>query len=161
MNIIKKRRAVSPGFITIIMIFLAICLVTAGALSLSATGRGGKLVDASAEYMQKYTSACVESEKRLALADGIIASAAGSGLFDLNFPAMLSEQDCFDYSFDRKYYTVTCLTPIDGKTSVYWEIQVDAYPADNRGGYEIISQRIVDNSDMQPEEEEHLNVWLG
>ncbi|MCM1523029.1 MAG: hypothetical protein NC120_01110 [Ruminococcus sp.] len=166
MNIINKRRAglkrraFSPGFTTILMIFLAVCLITAGAMSLAATGRGGKLTDASAAHMKLYTEACCESEKRLAEADGMIASAAGSGIFDMNFPALIAEREYFDCSFDGKNYTVSCSTPIDDKTSVYWEILVNAFPQDNRGGYELISRRIADN-DAGSEEEEHLNVWLG
>ncbi len=156
-----NRKNISvTGFLTIIMVFMIISLVTIGGLSLSATEKGGKFSERTGEYLILYRNARNESERRLAEVDGCIAAAAYSGLFDLNFEGLISELDYAEYEFDGKTYTVECTTPVDGRTAVYWKISVDAFPADNRGGYTLTEHRTVTVSD-ESDEDDRLNVWLG
>lgn len=119
-----KKNITVPGFMTLITVFLIVSLVSLGGLACAAAAGGSALADRSAEYLTRYRSAYNLSEKRLAEVDGCIAQAAESGLFDMNFEAMVSELDYAEYHIEKDFYTVSCTTPVDGSTAVYWEIKV-------------------------------------
>ena len=158
----KSIKTVSvPGFLTIIVIFLVICLASVGAAALSVTAGGGRLTEKSEERLHLYREAKNLSEIRLSQVDGCIAEAAYSGLFDMNFEELISELDFAESSRQGDYFTVSCSTPIDGSTAVYWEIRVDAVPSDSRGSYIMTENRIIYISDDLSEDDEHLNVWQG
>lgn len=156
----NKNRTSPVGFLTIVTVFLIISLVTLGALSLIATGRGSAFSDRTEEHMNDYRAAWEESQKRLAMTDGCIVKAASTGMFDMNFPVLMEELDFAEVSFDGKAFTVRCETIVDERTSLFWEITADAFPADGRGGYTVTASGTV-YSESEDEEEEHLNVWLG
>lgn len=158
----RNIKAVStPGFLTMIVIFLVISLASIGAAALSVTAGGGKLTEKSAHRLKEYREAKNLSEIRLSQVDGCIAEAAYSGLFDLNFEELIGELDFACCSRQGEYFTVSCSTPIDEGTAVFWEIRVSAEPDDNRGGYEMIRSCIIYSDEDSAETEEHLNVWLG
>lgn len=158
----KSFKTVSvPGFLTIIVIFLVICLASVGAAALSVTAGGGKLTEKSEESLHLYREAKNLSEIRLSQVDGCIAEAAYSGLFDMNFEELISGLDYAACSREGDHFTVSCSTPIDGSTAVYWEIRVDAFPSDSRGSYSLIQNRVIYLSDESENDDEHLNVWLG
>ena len=119
-----KKNITVPGFMTLITVFLIVSLVSLGGLACAAAAGGSALADRSAEYLTRYRSVYNLSEKRLAEVDGCIAQAAESGLFDMNFEAMVSELDYAEYHIEKDFYTVSCTTPVDGSTVVYWEIKV-------------------------------------
>lgn len=149
-----------PGFLTIIVIFLVICLASVGAAALSVTAGGGRLTEKSEERLHLYRQARNLSETRLSQVDGCIAEAAYSGLFDLNFEELMSGLDFAHCSREGDHFIVSCSTPIDGQTAVFWEIRVDSTPSDSRGGYVILQNRIIYSSEAE-EENEHINVWQG
>ena len=149
-----------PGFLTIIVIFLVICLASVAAAALSVTAGGGRLTEKSEERLHLYQNAKNLSEIRLSQVDGCIAEAGYSGLFDMNFEELMSGLDFVRCSREGEYFTVSCTTPIDEKTAVYWEISVDAFPSDSRGSYSMTDNRIIYFSD-ESEDDEHLNVWQG
>lgn len=157
----KFERRSFPGFLTIITVFVIICLVTLGALALSATSRGAVPAEKNAEYMKLYRDADNLARLRLAEADGCIAAAAYSGLFDLNFEALISELDYIQWERSADFYVLSCTTPADERTAIYWEIKVNAFPDDRRGGYELVEMKLIDTADTEQAEDEHLNVWLG
>lgn len=156
----NKNRTSPVGFLTIVTVFLIISLVTLGALSLIATGKGSAFSDKTEEYMKSYRAAWEESQKRLAMTDGCIVKAASTGLFDMNFPVLMEELDFAEVSFDGKLFTVRCETPINERTSLFWEITADPFPADRRGGYTVTASGTV-SSDSIVQDDEYLNVWLG
>lgn len=157
----RKFKTVSaPGFLTLIAVFLIITLASVGAAALSATGRGGRLTEKSAERLEKYQAAKNLSAQRLSEIDGCIAAAAASGLFDMNFEALVEELDFVSCRREGEYYIVSCSTPIDEMSSVYLELSVDAYPSDRRGSFEIVREAVVYASEKE-DGEERLNVWQG
>ncbi|MCI7766834.1 MAG: hypothetical protein MSJ26_02485 [Oscillospiraceae bacterium] len=157
----KNIKKVSvPGFLTIIVIFLIISLASVGAAALSVTAGGGRLTEKSEERLHLYREAKNLSEIRLSQVDGCIAEAAYSGLFDMNFEELVSGLDFAEYSREGDHFIVSCSTPIDSHTAVFWEITVDADPSDSRGGYVILQNRIIYSSDAA-EDGEHINVWQG
>lgn len=156
-----KKYSSAPGFLTVISVFLIVTLISVGALACAVTSGGSVLTDRSAEYLSKYRSAYNESERRLAAADGCIAASASTGLFDINFEAEISELEYIDMKRLADCYLLSCTTPVDGKTAVYWEIRVPLDPGGRRGDYELLERRTVDISAEENEEEEHLNVWQG
>ncbi|MGN1102056.1 MAG: hypothetical protein ACI4RG_07670 [Huintestinicola sp.] len=156
----RYKTVSAPGFLTLITVFLIITLTSVGAAALSATGRGDKLTGKSAEWLNKYQTAKNLSVKRLSEIDGCIAAAADSGLFDMNFEALIEELDYASCTAEGEHYIVTCSTPIDEKSSFYLEVRVDAFPTDRRGSYEIIRNAVV-YDEQEDEDEEHLNVWQG
>lgn len=156
-----KFKTVSvPGFLTLITVFLIITLSSVGAAALSATGRGDRLTEKSAERLEEYQAAKNMSEHRLSQIDGCIAAAADSGFFDMNFEALIEELDFVSCRREGENYIVSCSTPIDESSSVYLELSVDAFPADRRGNYEIIREAVVYSSEEE-DDEERLNVWQG
>lgn len=156
----KSRTISAPGFLTLIAVFLIITLASVGAAALSATGRGDRLTEKSAERLEKYQAAKNLSAERLSEIDGCIAAAADTGLFDMNFEALIEELDFASCQREGEFFIVSCSTPIDEKASVYLELKVNAYPSDRRGSYEIIREAVVYSTD-EGTDEEHLNVWQG
>ena len=156
----KIKTVSAPGFLTLITVFLIITLASVGAAALSATGRGDRLTEKSAERLEKYQTAKNLSARRLSEIDGCIAAAADSGLFDMNFEALIEELDYASCRREGDNYIVSCSVPIDERASVYLELSVDAYPTDRRGSFEIVRNAVVYASEEE-DEEEHLNVWQG
>ncbi|WP_432651672.1 hypothetical protein [Huintestinicola sp.] len=156
----KFKTVSAPGFLTLITVFLIITLASVGAAALSATGRGDRLTEKSAERLEKYQAAKNLSAQRLSEIDGCIAAAADSGLFDMNFEALIEELTFASCTKEGEHYIVSCSTPIDEKSSVYLELSVDAFPTDRRGSYEIIREAVVYAAEEE-DEEERLNVWQG
>lgn len=156
-----KKNITVPGFMTLITVFLIVSLVSLGGLACAAAAGGSALADRSAEYLTRYRSAYNLSEKRLAEVDGCIAQAAESGLFDMNFEAMVSELDYAEYHIEKDFYTVSCTTPVDGSTAVYWEIKVPLDASAEGERYTVTARRTVAMEPEDGSEEEHINVWLG
>lgn len=156
----RYKTVSAPGFLTLITVFLIITLASVGAAALSATGRGNRLTEKSAERLDKYQEAKNLSAQRLSEIDGCIAAAADTGLFDLNFEALMKELTFAACQREGEHYIVTCSTPIDDKASVYLELKVNAYPADRRGSFEIVRNAVVYNEE-ENDDEEYLNVWQG
>lgn len=157
----RKNKAVSaPGFLTLIAVFLIITLASVGAAALSATGRGSRLTEKSGERLEAYQAAKNLSAIRLSEIDGCIAAAADTGLFDMNFEALMEELTFASCRREGNLFIVSCSTPIDERSSVFLELRVDAFPADRRGSYEIIREAVVYASEAEPENEP-LNLWQG
>jgi len=156
----KKNFSV-PGFMTLITVFLIVSLITLGGLACAAASGGSALADRSGEYLTGYRSAYNKSERRLAELDGIIAQAAESGVFDLNFEALVSEYDYYEYYIEGGCYMVSCTTPVDDSTAVYWEISVPADVTPDGERYTVAVRRTVSVSDESESDDEHINVWLG
>lgn len=156
----KFKTVSAPGFLTLIAVFLIITLASVGAAALSATGRGDRLTEKSAERLEKYQAAKNLSAQRLSEIDGCIAAAADTGLFDINFEAFIEELDYVSCRREGEFFIVSCSTPIDESSSVYLELSVNAFPDDRRGSFEIIRDAVVYNTE-EDEDEELLNVWQG
>ncbi|MGN0643120.1 MAG: hypothetical protein ACI4JJ_08220 [Huintestinicola sp.] len=156
----EKRSFNMTGFLTLMMIFVTVILVTVGALSIAYTGRSRDISDRSAEHIGSFYKAYSLSEERLSDVDGCIALAARSGAFDLTFEGYLSELDFAEYSYSGGKYIISCTTDIDGKTAVYWEISVDAEQTSPRGEYELLCRKTVSISE-DTEEDKPLDVWDG
>ena len=150
-----------PGFLTILSVFIIIALAVIGTAALSATGRGNRLTEKSEEWLTKYRDAENLTEVRLSQIDGCIAAAADSGLFDMNFEALVSELDFITLENENGYYIVACKTPIDDRAYIYLKLKVDSRPADRRGSYEMTRKAVVYADDISDDEEEWLNVWQG
>ena len=150
----------APGLLTLIAVFLIITLASVGAAALSATGRGDRLTEKSAEQLDKYQEAKNLSVQRLSEIDGCIAAAADTGLFDINFEVLIDELEFASVRREEKFYIVSCSTPIDEMSSVYFELRVDAFPANRRGSFEIVRNAVVYNAEKY-DDEEPLNVWQG
>lgn len=156
---IKTMRV--PGFLTILSVFLIIALAAIGTAALSATGRGNRLTEKSEEWLTKYRSAENLSQIRLSQIDGCIAAAADSGLFDMNFEALVNELDFITLTNENGYYIVTCNTPIDDRAYIHLELKIDPQPSDRRGGYEMTRKAVVYADGSSDEEDGRLNVWQG
>lgn len=156
----KLKKISAPGFLTLITVFLIITLASVGAAALSATGRGDRLTEKTADRLETYQAAKNLSMKRLSEIDGCIAAAADTGLFDMNFEALIEELTFASCRREGEFYIVTCSAPIDERASVYLELSVDAFPSDRRGSYEIIRNAVVYNEE-ENDDEERLNVWQG
>lgn len=150
-----------PGFLTILSVFLIIALAAVGTAALSATGRGSRLTEKSEEWLTKYRDAENLTEIRLSRIDGCIAAAADSGLFDMNFEALVSGLDFITLENESGYYIITCKTPIDDRAYIYLELKIDSSPDDRRGSYEITRKAVVYADEASDEEEDRLNVWQG
>lgn len=155
-----KKNVSVPGFMTLITIFLIVCLVMLGGLACAGASGGSALADRSEEYLTLYRSAYNLSEMRLAEVDGCIAQAAESGLFDMNLEALLSELDYAEYRMENGKYVISCTTPVNDITAVYWEINVPLDAAEEQR-YTVAARRTVTQETENEAGEEHINVWLG
>ncbi len=155
----NKKHSNSAGFLTVISLFLIISLASVGAMAISATNGGERLTQRTGEYAQLYSAACEKNEKTLAQVDSCICEAAASGLFDMNFEALISELDGVSWSVENGVYTVDITTPIDSRTAVNTRIKADAVFTGSKGIRTAPVRKTIITDDA--DDDEHLNVWQG
>lgn len=152
MNERKSARptGIGTGYLSLMMVFVMLCLTMLAALSLSAAENGKKFSERSAEYTKEYYAADLAAKETLAEIDGIIGKYSDYG--DFMLIAELDGLDGIEYEQVMGGAEVSWLTPINERQSIYCKVKF------SNGGFEILSRRTVSSAEST---EAPLNVWLG
>lgn len=147
----KTRPAgIGTGYLSMMMIFVILCLTMLAALSFSASESERKYSEKSAEYTKTYYEADARAKKTFAE----IAETAGNygDYNDFMFFAQLEEIEGVSYESVPGGVDISWTTQINDRQSIYSEIRI------TDEGIDVKSWRTI-QGDIP--EENYLNVWLG
>ncbi len=147
----KSRPAgIGTGYLSLMMIFVMLCLTLLAALSLSAAESGKKFSERSAEYTKEYYAADLAAKERLAEIDAAVSGYADYS--DFMLLAELDRMEGVEYIQTPAGLEVSFLTAINERQSISLKVKF------SQGGFEVLSRRTVSTAEA---EEEPLNVWSG
>ncbi len=141
---------IGTGYLSIMMIFVVLCLTMLAALSYSSAAAEKKYSDKSGEYTREYYAADLEAKRVLAEIDAVAAEYGGpqgigfaDGLTDIEGVSVLVLPDGAEVSWQ---------TPVNEKQSISAKVRYSL------NGYEITEWKTVFSSES---ENKPLNVWSG
>lgn len=146
----RKPAGIGSGYLSIMMIFVVLCLTMLAALSYSTAAGEKKYSEKSAEYTKAYYAADFEAKRTLAAADGVISEY--SDYADFMLTAELDCMENIEYETVSDGIEVSWKTPINQSQSIFCRVRFSG------GSFEIISWR---TGSAAEDEEKPLNVWLG
>ena len=152
MNNDENRRPVGigTGYLSIMMIFVVLCLTMLAALSYSAASAEKNYSDRSAGYTKEYYAADFEAKRILAEIDGI--AAGYENYTDFMLLAELDEIEIIEYVSRPDSLEISWLTPINERQSISAAVKYSGE------GYIITGWRTVSSTET---ENRPLNVWDG
>ncbi|RGY98405.1 hypothetical protein [Clostridium sp. AM58-1XD] len=147
------------GISSLILIFIVLCLVTFGLLSLSSARNDLVLAERNAEAVQEYYRADTEGERFIAMADSRLKKlAADSGMN--NFPSVSSEklkQIMGDYYNENER---TIRTDISMERGQALHVELDLEKDSRRGTFCSVRSFYVYNQEDY-EIDQSIPVWTG
>lgn len=146
----RKPAGIGVGYLSIMMIFVVLCLTMLAALSYSTASNENKYSEKSAAYTKAYYTADLEAKRTLAEVDGIV-----SGYGDYTDFMLLGELDGMEnirYESVLGGIEVSWSTPVNQTQSIFSRVRFSG------GSFEIISWRTGSSFE---EEEKPLGVWQG
>ena len=146
----KRPAGIGTGYLSIMMIFVVLCLTMLAALSYSAASAEKGYSVKSGDYTREYYAADLEAKRVLAEIDGIAAEY--DDYTDFMFLAELDEIDGVEYASLPGKVEISWLTPINERQSISASVRYSG------GGYVITSWQTVSSSEF---ESKPLNVWQG
>lgn len=153
MNDAKKERkpaGIGSGYLSIMMIFVVLCLTMLAALSYSTASSENKYSEKSAEYTKSYYAADLEAKRTLAAVDGVVSGY--DDYADFMLTAELDGMENIEYETVFDGIDVSWSTPINQSQSIFSRVRFSG------GSFEIISWRTGSAAEA---EEKPLNVWSG
>lgn len=149
----RKPAGIGSGYLSIMMIFVSLCLTMLAALSYSTAAGENRYSLKSAEYTKAYYAADLEAKRTLAAVDNIMAQ--HTLLFD-SFEVLQEIEDIGGVTGRHAigYTSASWHTPINQSQSIFCEVEYTS------AGREITAWRTVSNSDRE-EDRPQLDVWLG
>lgn len=146
----RKPAGIGSGYLSIMMIFVVLCLTMLAALSYSTASGENKYSEKSAEYTRAYYAADLEAKRTLAEVDGVVS---GYGDYtDFMLTAELDGMENIEYKSVFGGIEVSWSTPINQSQSIFSCVRF------SYGGFEIISWR---TGSVTETENKPLGVWLG
>ena len=146
----KRPAGIGTGYLSIMMIFVVLCLTMLAALSYSAASAEKRYSDKSGEYTREYYAADLEAKRVLAEIDSIAAEY--DDYSDFMFLSELDEIDGAEYEMIPGGVEISWLTPINERQSISSSVKYSGR------GYTITEWRTVSSSEF---ESKPLNVWQG
>lgn len=146
----KRPVGIGTGYLSIMMIFVVLCLTMLAALSYSAAQNEMKYSEKSGDYNKAYYAADLEAKRTLAGVDSAVAESGGYA--DFMFLAALDEMENVEYSPFAGGIEISWRTPINDRQSISARIRYE------EGGYEITEWRTVCTESVS---DAPLNVWNG
>lgn len=146
----KRPVGIGTGYLSIMMIFVVLCLTMLAALSYSTAQNEQKYSEKSGDYTKAYYAADLEAKRVLAAVDAVASEY--DNYTDFMFFAELDEIDGVDYMPLPDGIEISWTTPINNRQSIRAAVKYSA------GRYEINEWRTVyaDYETSTP-----LNVWNG
>jgi len=145
-----RPAGIGTGYLSLMMIFVLLCLTMLAALSFSAAESERKYSEKSAAYTKAYYEADTLAKKKLADVAETVA-----GYTDYSDFMLLSELDAIEgisYENPPDGIDINWTTAINDRQSIYSEIRI------TDAGLDIISWRTIQG---ELPDEEPLGVWLG
>lgn len=146
----KRPLGTGTGYLSIMMIFVVLCLTLLAALSYSAASAEKKYSEKSGEYTMEYYAADLEAKRLLAEIDGMAVNY--SDRTDFMFLAELDELENIEYIVLPDGVEISWQTPVNDRQSISVSVRYSGE------GYVIRQWKTV--SSAEPENRP-LNVWDG
>lgn len=150
----KKFSVTNIGSISLLMIFIILCMVTLAALSLSSAASEANSAQKFADHNTKYYQAGNQAEETLDIIDGILAESytvsADSAAYFTEVEtrlAKLSTNITINISAEYKSATIDYITSVDDSQSLEVELTLADPFTTSSGFYKITSWREVQTSD--------------
>ena len=146
----SRPAGIGTGYLSLMMIFVTLCLTALAALSFSAARNEKKFSVRSADYTAEYYSADLEAKRTLAEIDSVVSGY--SDYRDFMLLAELDEIGGIEYETLPDGLTASWKTEINDRQNISCRVKFSA------GGFEILGWRTVSAGET---EEAPLGVWLG
>lgn len=146
----KKPAGTGVGYLSVMMIFVTLCLTMLAALSCSTAENQRRYSEKSAEYTREYYAADLAAKEVLAEVYGAVSEYGD--YTDFMLLAELDGIEDIEYSSVRDGLTVNWKTPVNDTQSIFCEVKFSG------GDYRILSWQTVSSAEF---EEKPLNVWSG
>lgn len=146
----KKPAGIGVGYLSVMMIFVTLCLTMLAALSCSTAENQRRYSEKSAEYTKAYYAADLAAKRVLTEVDGIV-----SGYGDYTDFMLLAELDGMEnigYQNIPGGIAISWKTPVNATQSLSCEVEYTAK------GRKITAWSTVSSADTV---EKPLNVWSG
>lgn len=150
----KKFSVMNIGSISLLMIFIILCMVILAALSLSSAAGNKSSADKFAVHSTNYYKASNQAEEVLDQIDGILAKSyqisPDSSTYFSEIKAMLSESDIgvnLNVSIESKPATLNYTTTVDGSQALEVELTLNDPWTTSSGFYTITSWTEVATSE--------------
>lgn len=146
----SRPAGIGTGYLSLMMIFVTLCLTALAALSFSAAENGRRFSVRSADYTAEYYAADLEAKRTLAELDTVVSGY--SDYMDFMLLAELDELNGTEYVTFPDGLEVSWKTPINDRQNISCKVKFSA------DGFEILDWRTVSAGET---EEAPLGVWLG
>lgn len=146
----SRPAGIGTGYLSLMMIFVTLCLTALAALSLSAAENEKSFSVKSADYTAEYYAADLEAKRTLAEIDSVVSGY--SDYRDFMLLAELDEVNGAEYETLPDGLTVRWKTPINDRQDIFCAVKFSG------GGFEILEWRTVSSGET---ENAPLGVWLG
>ena len=146
----KRPAGIGTGYLSIMMIFVVLCLTMLAALSYSAASAEKRYSDKSGDYTREYYAADLEAKRVLAEIDGIAAEY--DDYTDFMFLAELDAVEGTEYRQLPDGVEISWQTQINERQSISAAVKYSGR------GYTVTEWRTVSSSGF---ESKPLNVWSG
>ena len=149
-NKTERPVGIGTGYLSIMMIFVVLCLTMLAALSYSTASTENGYSIKSSEYTKSYYAADLAAKQTLAAVDG--AAAKYDDYTDFMLLAELEEIDGVEYTSLMNGLEVRWVTPVNKSQSISSVVRYSGT------GFEVLEWRTVSANDKT---DKHLNVWNG
>ena len=146
----ERPVGIGTGYLSIMMIFVVLCLTMLAALSYSTASTENGYSQKSGEYTKAYYAADLAAKQTLAAVDN--AAAKYDDYTDFMLLAELDEIDGVEYTPLMNGLEVRWVTPINKTQSISSMVRYSG------AGYDVLEWRTVSSNDQR---DKPLNVWTG
>ncbi len=146
----SRPAGIGTGYLSLMMIFVTLCLTALAALSLSAAENEKSFSVKSADYTAEYYAADLEAKRTLAEIDSVVSGYPD--YMDFMLLAELDEVNGAEYETLPDGLTVRWKTPINDRQDISCGVKFSG------GGFEILEWRTVSSGGT---EDAPLGIWLG
>ncbi|MCH5348775.1 MAG: hypothetical protein J1E40_05580 [Oscillospiraceae bacterium] len=146
----ERPVGIGTGYLSIMMIFVVLCLTLLAALSYSTASTENGYSQKSGEYTKAYYAADLAAKQTLAAVDS--AAAKYDDYTDFMLLAELDEIEGVEYTVLMNGLEVRWVTPVNKSQSISSAVRYSG------AGYEMLEWRTVSVNDIS---DNHLNVWSG
>ncbi|MCH5194428.1 MAG: hypothetical protein J1F11_10735 [Oscillospiraceae bacterium] len=146
----ERPVGIGTGYLSIMMIFVVLCLTMLAALSYSTASTENGYSQKSGEYTKAYYAADLSAKQTLAAVDN--AAAKYDDYTDFMLLAELDEIEGVEYTTLMDGLEVRWVTPVNKSQSISSVIRYSGV------GFEVLEWRTVSANDPA---DKHLNVWNG
>ncbi len=159
----KSFPAINIGTVTLMMIFIILCMITLAALSLSSTIREAGLKTKTANHLTEYYTASNRAEELLAQADAACALAFDNSNGRKEYFSLLEEQlaaDTFKILREENSFHISYRVPVNDAQEL--DVLIDILPPQQgkelsgEAFYRILSWKVVSTDTWEGDNTLHL-----